>query len=261
MTKQISGADGIEIVYPQDFDVPETTVSLVNDLNLTVSAVNVNLKSEKKWRFGSLTSTDSNLRAEAVEYLKTAMDLAAELGANMITVCLLIDGWDYNFQVDYRNQWRWLVAGLKTTAGHRQDVNISLEYKPYVGITLDVGHALAAGETPAAEACLASDAERLFHLHFNDNNRIWDWDMLPGAVNLWDMMETLFYLNRMEWQGWIAYDVFSRQGDPADTLATAIGMIKTLESWVEENGHRVEELIETSTPAYAFRKLITEMLF
>jgi xylose isomerase len=55
-----------------------------DELNLDVAAVNLNVKSETKWRFGSFSNPDAALRAEAVYYLKRAMDCAAELGSKSL---------------------------------------------------------------------------------------------------------------------------------------------------------------------------------
>jgi xylose isomerase len=175
MVQRVRGADGIEIVYPGDFgDNVEETVKMVKDTGLTVSAVNLNVKSQKKWQTGSFTANDSKVRAEAAADMKFAMDLAAEFGASMITCCPLIDGHNYAFQRDYLKQWGWLETGIAEAAKHRNDIRISLEYKlnessnyctlgdmgrtlylcervgePHVGVTMDVGHALIAKEAPA----------------------------------------------------------------------------------------------------------------
>lgn len=282
----IPGADGIEVVYPQDFTDSGRTIREILDTGLPVSAVNVNIKSESKWKNGAFTNPDPSLRREAVDYLKSAMDLAVELGSDMISCCPLIDGHDYNFQVDYQKQWTWLVEGVREAASHRNDVKISLEYKPFevrnsiilgdmgrtlhlcnqvglpnVGATMDVGHALGAKETPAEMACMAHDAGRLFYVHFNDNDRMWDWDMIPSSVNLWDTIETLYYLERMEWSGWFAYDVYTRHGDPAEAFATTIRSIGVAEELLDRYGReKIQELIEEGIPARAFDYLIGNLV-
>jgi len=129
MTRRVRGVDGIEIVYPGDFADPRETIRLVQDTGLPVSAVNLNVKSAKKWQPGSFTATDPLLRADAVADLKIAMDLAAELRAWMVTCCPLIDGHNYAFEADYVKQWQWLEEGIREAANHRSDVRISLEYK------------------------------------------------------------------------------------------------------------------------------------
>jgi len=286
MVKRVQGVDGIEIVYPQDFADPKQTVAMVREAGLPVSAVNLNVKSEKKWQSGSFTATDPQLRADAVAKMKSAMDLAAELDAWMITCCPLIDGHNYSFQVDYLKQWRWLEEGIAEAARYRSDVRISLEYKlnesrnyvilgdvgrtlylcerlglPHVGVTMDVGHALMAKETPAEAMCLAAQAERLFYVHFNDNGREWDWDMLPGSVNLWDLVEMTYYLDRLDWEGWLAYDVLTREGSPVETMSATIAIVQVAEALLDKLGREeLQGFIEEGIPARAFEHLVKSLL-
>ena len=286
MVKRVQGVDGIEIVYPQDFADPKQTVAMVREAGLPVSAVNLNVKSEKKWQSGSFTATDPQLRADAVAKMKSAMDLAAELDAWMITCCPLIDGHNYSFQVDYLKQWRWLEEGIAEAARYRSDVRISLEYKlnesrnyvilgdvgrtlylcerlglPHVGVTMDMGHALMAKETPAEAMCLAAQAERLFYVHFNDNGREWDWDMLPGSVNLWDLVEMTYYLDRLDWEGWLAYDVLTRDGSPVETMSATIAIVQVAEALLDKlDREELQGFIEEGIPARAFEHLVKSLL-
>jgi xylose isomerase len=286
LSQKIPLTHGVEPVYPQDLGHGGEAVALVKASGLAVSAVNVNVKGENKFRFGSFTNPDATIRAESVSYLKTAMDLAADLGAEMISVCPLIDGWDYAFQVDYQAQWQWLVDCFSEATSHRSDIKISIEYKPYesrnyivlsnmgrtlhlcntvgaanLGVTLDIGHALIGGEMPAAELCLAHDAKRLFYVHFNDNDRRADWDMLPGSVNVWDTLETLYYIEQLNWDGWFAYDVFSRHGDPAEAVTATFQIMEDLKQFVKKVGlPELRSMKDEGIPARAFSKLIRAML-
>ncbi len=282
MVKTIPGVEGIEVVYPGDFGDRDQTVAAIRDSGLPVSAVNLNVKSDKKWRAGSFTSTDPALRAKAVADLRTSMDLAIELGSGMVTCCPLIDGHNYSFEVDYTSQWRWLEEGIAEGAGYRSDVRISIEYKrfesrnyvilgdmgrtlylcerlgiPNVGVTLDVGHALIAKESPAEMLCLAAQAGRLFYVHFNDNAHDWDWDMIPGSVCLWDLIETLYYLDRLDWHGWAGYDVRSRDLDPVETISSTLSMMEGAEALLRKIGYdRLQQLIADGSPARTFRDLL-----
>ncbi len=286
MVKCVRGMDGVEIVYPQDFEDPNQTVAMIRDAGLSVSAVNLNVKSAKKWQTGSFTSPDAGLRADAVADLKTAMDLTVELGAWMVTCCPLIDGHNYNFEADYLKQWRWLEEGIAEAARHRDDVKISMEYKlnesrnyvilgdvgrtlylcerlgmPNVGVTMDVGHALVAKETPAEALCLSAEAGRLFYVHFNDNAREWDWDMIPGSVNLWDLVEMMFYLDRLDWEGWVAYDVSTRVGDPVEMMGTTISVMEMAQELLDKIGPKnLQACIEEGIPARTFERLIRSLL-
>jgi xylose isomerase len=286
MVKGVRGVEGIEVVYPHDFGEPQYAIPLIRDSGLPVSAVNLNVKSAKKWQPGSFTATDPSLRAAAVADLKIAMDLAAELDAWMVTCCTLIDGHNYSFQADYVKQWRWLEEGLSEGAQHRSDVKVSLEYKlnesrnyvilgdmgrtlyicehlglPNLGVTMDVGHALVAKETPAEVMCLAGEAGRLFYVHFNDNGREWDWDMLPGSVNFWDLVEMMFYLDRMDWEGWLAYDVSTRNDDPVDMMSATISIVETARKLLDKLGRaQLQEFIDEGKPSRAYEYLVQSLL-
>jgi xylose isomerase len=278
----IPGAQGVELVYPADLGDIGRAKALLQSTNFPVSAVNLNIKSDPIWRNGSFTNPDAELRAKAVSWLKNAMDLSAELGSGMVTVCPLMDGWDYSFQVDYVAQWRWLKETFSEAMAHRDDVRVSIEYKaresrtqisvpdvgttlmlcervgsPNLGVTMDVGHALLAGETPAMSAAMAHEAGRLFYVHFNDNNRGWDWDIVPGAVNVWEMVETLYYLDVMEWEGWLAYDVFTKHGDPAAAFGSTLRAMESLQKILTKIGHdRIRDLIDNAEPAEATAQLL-----
>jgi xylose isomerase len=263
LASQIEGAQGIEPVYPFDFRDASTGSfrKLLDRHQLTVSSVNVNIKSEKRFHCGALTSIDSGIRADAVQYLKAGMDWAAELGADLVTVCPLSDGHDYPFEMDYGQAWQWLVEGLGEAAAHRPEVRLSIEYKQSeprarvivpnagitlllceqigldnVGLTLDLGHSLYAGETPAQMLSLTASVGRLFLVHINDNYRNWDWDMMPGTVNYWDWLEALLILDEVHYDGWLVSDVFPARTDPVQTLSACYRTIQYAERLLDRLG-------------------------
>ena len=265
LASQVEGLDGVEMVYPFDFEDLEEVKRLLEAYNLKCSTVNVNVKTEAKFHKGSFTSPDPGVRAEAVRYLKEGMDIAAAMGCYMVTICPLADGHDYPFEVDYRAAWKWLREGIREAAQHRPDVKISLEYKPSevrthvvlgtagvtlhlcdqiglpnVGVTLDVGHALYGGEAPAQIVAMLADAGRLFLVHINDNYRDADWDMIPGTVNFWDWLETLLYLEEVGYDGWLTSDVFPGRLDPFKVANMTIKSTRIALSLLKKVG--VEEL-------------------
>lgn len=174
MCRRIKGAQGIEVVYPGDFENFDEAVKLIQDSRFKISEVNLNLKSDAKWRRGSFTARDPKIRASAINDMKTCMDLSSTLNSNMVTCCPLADGHDYDFQIDHVEHWHYLVEGIREAAKYRNDIKITLEYKPNetrnyvilpdigtplylcnqidlpnVGATLDSRHALVDHETPA----------------------------------------------------------------------------------------------------------------
>lgn len=238
MASRIKGCSGMEVIYPQNFTDPVKMKELADKYNLGISSLNLNLKSEEKWRTGSFSSTDQSIRKEAVEYLKRAMDMSVELGCKLVTVCPLADGSDYPFEFNYIDGFNHTVECVREAAEYREDVQISLEYKAFeprkhcllnnagktaylcslvdkenVGVTLDVGHAYISGEIPADSAAFLGTTGKLFYVHINDNYRNWDWDMVPGTVNLWDYLEFILFLKKVGYNDWITADVFPQRLD------------------------------------------------
>lgn len=284
--KKVNYSDGIEIVYPSEFLDKDETVRLIKDMGFAISAINLNVKSEKQWEKGSFTSPDPNTRRQAVSAMKSAMDLAVELNSGMVSCCPLIDGHNFNFEVNYLEQWGWLEEGIKEAASHRNDVKVSLEYKlsecrnfnilgdmgrslylcekvglPNVGVTMDVGHALIARESPAEVMCMAAQAGRLFYIHFNDNDRFWDWDMLPGSVNFWDQLEVLYYLEKLNWEGWFSYDIVVRDGNIPDTMQAGIENVMNSQKFLHKIGiQTIDKWLNEQSSAQTFKSLIEKML-
>jgi len=264
MASRIKGCSGLEVVYPQNFDDPVKLKKLLKDYGLGVSTVNLNIKSEEKWRFGSFSNPDAAIRKDAVAYMKTAMDCAAELGCNLVTSAFLSDGSDYPFELNYVRAFNDAADAIRESAEYRSDVKISLEYKASeprvhcllnnagkmayfcdvvgrenVGVTLDTGHALQCLEVPADSAAFLGATNRLFYVHVNDNYRNWDWDMLPGTVNLWDFIEFVIYLNKVGYDGWLTADVFPQRHDPIKIME------KTFEwmDYIFDMAERIDEKV------------------
>jgi len=239
MASRIKGCSGLEMVYPQNFSDPVKVKGLLKQYNLGVSTLNLNLKGDEIWRFGSFSSPDPKVRKEAVKWMKTAMDFCAELDCDTVTCCILADGSDYPFELDYVRAFNDTIEGVRECADYRKDIRISMEYKvseprahcllsdagktayfcklvgrDNVGVTLDFGHAAQAGEIPADSAAFLGSTGLLYYVHINDNYRNWDWDMVPGTVNFWDYLEFIIYLKKVNYTGWITADVFPYRHDP-----------------------------------------------
>lgn len=240
---RIKKCSGLEMLYPYDFEDKDKVKELLKKYNLEVAIINLNVKGDDAFKFGSFSSPDPEVRKKAVEFMKNSMDLAEEFGCNMITCAFLNDGSDYPFQFDYLEGWNNAVKAVREAADYKPNVKISLEYKACeprvhvflnnagkmaffcekigrdnVGVTLDTGHALLSNEVIADSLSFLHATGRLFYVHINDNYRNWDWDMIPGTVNFWDMVEFAFYLKRINYEGYITADVFPQRLDPVRTF-------------------------------------------
>jgi len=274
---QVKGAKGVEIVYPYDLEDLGGVKEALKKHELGVAAVNVNIKAEPEFVSGSSSVISKQLRDKAIQFICGALDAAAELGADKVTCCPLSDGYDYLFQVNYQEAWNNMVSTFKEGASHRKDIRLFLEYKaseprvqcfldsaaktmcmirdidePNLGMTMDVGHALIVGETPAESLCLAHSAGIPYYIHINDNNRRWDWDLIPGTRNFWDYLELFFYLKEFNYEGWVTSDMSPMRVDPVKaferTIATTekvIEIVNRLDSGKILSMMREDQLLET----------------
>lgn len=257
---QVPGAQGVEIVYPYELQDVAAIKQALQDHNLGVAAVNANIKGEPEFVGGSSSVPVTATRDRAVQFIKEALDVAAELGADKVTCCPLSDGYDYFFQMNYQTAWQNMVDTFKQAARHRQDIRLFLEFKssetrvhcfldsaaktlcmirainePNLGVTLDFGHAIYAGENPAESIALLESEKVPYYIHINDNDKKWDWDLIPATRNLWDYLEMLFYLRQYHYQGWMTSDMSPVRLDPVRaferTIATTNKLMAMVERW------------------------------
>jgi xylose isomerase len=88
------------------------------------------LWTQAKWGSGSLAAPDAKTRQAAVVEVKKVMDWAAERSCPYVDVWLGEDGFDYSFQADYPEAYKWIREGLAACAAHNKKVRILVEYKP-----------------------------------------------------------------------------------------------------------------------------------
>lgn len=254
----VPGVRGVEIVYPQELQSLDEVAATLARLNLEVSAVNVNVKSDREFVRGSVASPDPAIRQRAVEYLKRGKDAAAFLGAERVTCCPLSDGHDYAFQTHYGEAWRRMVAVFREAALHRPEITLCMEYKPWetrvhglltsaaktvllcqaigapgVGVTVDIGHSAFGGESPADSLALVVESGLPYYVHTNDNNGRWDWDLVAGACNLWEYVEFLYYLKEYGFDGWLTSDVAPFREDAGEIFALNVRQTQQFWDWLD----------------------------
>ena len=235
---KVKGLDGLELVgnwHVNDENVRDVA-KMFRDRGLAICMLTPDLWTQAKWGKGSLAAPDAKTRQAGVDEIKKVMDWAAELSCAYVDVWPGQDGFDYCFQADYIEVWKWLHDGLAECAEHNDKVRILVEYKPKeprthcfvshagntllmlqdlekVGIMVDFGHSLQGGENVAAAAALISTHGKLDYMHLNDNYRTWDDDMMVGAVHLVEYLELVYWLRRIDYKGWLTLDIFPYRED------------------------------------------------
>ena len=286
---KVENLDGVELCYPADFQDMKKLGTLLADHGLGVSGVNFRSRRDGRWLRGSFSSESAEERVEVVDEFRAAIDAAREIGTTRMTTCPLNDGHDYVFEVNYFDCYRYAEEAFRSICEHDPEVRICIEYKwndartrclfgtasetvafceavgaPNLGATLDIGHSLLAHERPAQTVALLHRAGRLFYVHLNDNDRYWDWDMLPGSFHLWEFVEFLWYLREAGYEeDWYAYDVASKEMDTARFFTAVTRMTRRLEALRDRlDPERIRDLTRRREPdksmLYLFDAILPE---
>ena len=225
----------------------------------------------REHQMGAFTNPDPAKRESARAIMQGAADAVRELGARYVKIWPGQDGFDYPFQVDYKELSRLAVEGMRDLARANPDLKFVIEYKPReprthmfwssaaktvlgiqamgvdnVGVLLDFGHALFGGESPAEAAQLLIDHGLLWGMDVNDNYRGWDDDMVVGTVHITEVFEFFHTLRKNGWEGVWQLDQFPFREDVVDNARTSIRFLKAL--------HRALDRLDEEALAEAQRR-------
>jgi xylose isomerase len=205
------------------------------------------------------------------------VDIAVEVGCDLLSLWPGQDGYDYPMAADYIEERGWLVENLTTCASYAlsKGVRVALEYKvkeprnhsylaraadtllvvqavnkPNVGMTIDTGHAFVAYENAGEViAMLSMFGNKLFHMHFNDNNSSWDDDMIVGSVRLVEFLEILYWLRATSYSGWYSMDQYPYREDAYGAIRGSVLFLKKLAAILDRLGmDTVKKLLAKRDP-------------
>jgi len=261
LSKQVTDLDGLELVgnwHVNDQNIRDVA-KMFKDRDLKICMLVPDLWTQAKWGRGSIAAPDAKTREAAINEIKKVMDWGAELGCPYVDVWPGQDGYDYCFQADYLEAWKWLRDGVAVCAEYNKKVRVLVEYKlkeprthcfvnsaaksilllqglDNVGVLLDIGHSLAAGENFAEAAALLSSFGMLDYLHLNDNYRSWDDDMMFGSVHLVEALEFIYWLKRINYKGWLTLDIFPYREDGVRAASQCRDWVKALSRAIDRIG-------------------------
>jgi sugar phosphate isomerase/epimerase len=258
----IEGIEGIELVG--SWDITESNVAemkkLLADEGLGCVSIIPDLFSQKRWGLGSFSAKSAAIRQQALEETRSVCRIAEEMRCPLINLWLGQDGYDYPLTTDYREQRAALTEGIRTVAEDFPDLKFALEYKlkeprthsfharaadtllmametglSNVGVCIDFGHSLMASENVAESSVLLQHyGNKLFHMHFNDNYRTWDDDMIVGSLHVVEYFELLFWLKETHYQGWYSMDQYPYREDGAAAVQESVSFLRAIEELLTE---------------------------
>lgn len=283
----IEHVTGIELVGTWDIrpDNVDEMAGALADVGLTCVSIIPDLFAQAVWGKGAFTSREANVRRKAVDATLETCEMAKKLKCGLINIWNGQDGYDYPLQADYQQERDWLAEGIRECAEKFPGLRFALEYKPKeprthsylarmadtllvcrevgtdnVGVTIDVGHSFVAYEDVAEAAVLAKrTGDKLFHMHFNDNFRAWDDDMIVGSVHTVEYVELLYWLDRIEYSGWYSMDQYPYREDARRALSESVQWLVGLDAKVKTHRDRLDGLLQEGD-ATRMSALMREML-
>ena len=250
----VPGLTCVDFNYPQHFHewTNEEAKALLDKVGLVAGSVC--LRYPSKFARGAMNHPDLAYRREAIELTKQAAQAALDLGCNEVVIWSAFDGYDYPFQVDYDEKWDQLVAAFQEICDEFPSIKFSLEYKPTdentryftvpttaaalllvneidrqnMGLTLDVGHMLMAGENPGQSISMVGSRQKLFGIQLNDGfTRLAAEDgLMFGSVHPSMALEILYQMRRTGFKGHFYFDTFPQRTDPVREAEYNIKQLK-----------------------------------
>lgn len=258
----------------------------VKKYGLKVVSVAADTFTQARWKQGSFSCSDPDIRRKAMAHAEETVEFCRELNCSLLTFWLGQDGYDYIFQADYFAERQYLIDSLREICGKHPDMTIALEYKlkeprthSYVStvamaillceaaqcenckVIIDYGHALLGYENPAESvAILKQFGDRLCHIHINDNYRLWDDDMIVGSVHTLEYLEFFYWLRRTGYDGWMTIDQFPYREDGKAAVEESAQWLDFLESLIDRADMDEMSAVIKRKDAVAASRLMRKLL-
>lgn len=249
------GLVGLDLNYPwpEPDLTPEEVSAALDRAGLSTVCITPVIYN-RRFRSGSFSSIDPEVRRAALDVADASVDVAARMGARYVKFWPGQDGYDYPFQVDYRQLRADGIGGVRDVARNHPDTTFAIEYKlkeprnrllwstaaatlvniedagvDNLGVVIDFGHSMFAKENPAEVLHLLHSHGRLVDIELDDNYREWDDDLTAGALHLVETLEFLHVVRQIEWTAPLKLDLFPYREDRGEAVRESIATLERLE--------------------------------
>jgi len=227
---------------------------------------------------GAYTANDPAVRTYALERSKKAVDIAHELGTNLMVLWLAREGTYLRESKDACRATRQLVEAIDALLDYDSDLRIAIEPKPNepmdhtyipttghaialgllcsdpdrVGVNIESAHAILAGLDPSDEMGYALAHNKLWTVHLNDQNGLkFDQDKSFGSVDLRRAFNQVRILDKYDYGKngeWVGLDVKVMRTQKADAATKHLSnsreiFLRLLDLSRSLDDARVEQLI------------------
>jgi xylose isomerase len=231
----------------------------LSETGIVVPMATTNLFTDPVFRDGAFTSNDPNVRAYALQKTMRAMDLGAELGAQIYVFWGGREGTDTDAGKDPLAAGQWFREALNFLCEYNVDqgygLKFALEAKPneprgdlflpttgamlgfittldhpeMVGVNPEMAHEHMAGLNFMHAVAQAWDAGKLFHIDLNDQKfGRYDQDFRFGAESIKQAFYLVKFLEEVGYEGSRHFDAHAyRTADLDDVKAFARGCMRT----------------------------------
>lgn len=283
---------GIELVGTWDI-APATARDMgraLSDVGKACVSIIPDLFTDPAYGRGAYSAADPAVRQRAIDDTLRMCQIAVDLRCPLLNLWPGQDGFDYLLSCDYDRARDLFRDAIVAIASRFPDLRFALEYKPKeprcfslaarmadtllvcaetgcanVGVCIDTGHAYVAGESVGEAIVLARRAggaagTRLFHMHFNDNHGAWDDDMIVSTVHCTTYLETLYWLERTGYDGWLSMDQYPYREDAAGAIGESVQWLRRYAAVVERHRTTIDRLVEGGDAVQTSRFLRSVLL-
>lgn len=209
----------------------------LDNMGLTAEFVAPRLWEDPRTIDGGYTSNDPACRKYAIERTKISIDIARELGTDLLILWLAREGTYIREAKDSVVATQRLVEAINAMLDYDKNVRVCIEPKPNepmdqayipttghalaigmltndplrVGVNIESAHAILAGLDPSDEMGFALAHEKLWTVHLNDQNGLkFDQDKAFGSVDLRRAFNQVRILDQHDYGSngeWVGLDV------------------------------------------------------
>ncbi len=217
--------------------ISKTLKTKLNALGLEAEFVAPRLWEDPRTIDGGFTSNDPHCREYALNRAKVSVDIARELGTDLIVLWLAREGTDLREAKDSKASTMRLAEALNTLLEYDPEIRICIEPKPNeppdqtyiptaghaialgmlttdpdrIGVLIESAHSILAGLDPSDDMGFALAHNKLWSVHLNDQNGLkYDQDRTFGSINLRRAFNQIRILDRHDYGNngeWIGLDV------------------------------------------------------